>query len=245
MHRRIAIGIAFALLSDVAPSAQAASTYTCTSFVQGPSGSLLEMPLTGMNDKLQIAGMIKNYQTGENTVFFVDSHGQSLPLMLPPFAAADRQRLIGAVNNAGQAVGSAVDRTVFPPRTRGFIVNADGTYEVIDPPVDTPGQRFSDLWASGINDRGDVSGVLMGSNGTVSFIRDPAGFFTIFNDSPSPYDEHAINNRGAFIVGQNLRLPDGSQIPLTLHGARSAGSTSFPMQSPIAEWWQAPLIPAR
>jgi hypothetical protein len=224
MYGRVATGIVFVCLSSMIPAAHAASTYTCTTFVEAElTDHLTGVSVTGMNDYLQIVGTIQDFQS-PNTVFFVDSEGRNLPLSLPSFAAADPNRQIGSVNNAGQVVGSARDETAVPPRTRGFIINADGTYQVIDPPADTPAQTFSDLWASGINDRGEVSGVLMDSNGAVSFVRDSAGFFTIFDDSPSPYDQHAINNRKAVIVGQNLRLPDGSQTPITLHGA-----TSFPM----------------
>lgn len=228
MYRHAAAGIAFIFLAGATPNAQAVSTYTCTIFTEdAPVGSLAGVTLTGMNDQLQIAAMVQDFQSGQNTVFLLDKNGQHLPLTLPPFAAADPLRQIGSINNAGQVVGFAKDQTTTPPRIRGFISNPDGTYEIVDPPADTPDQAFTDIWVSGINDRGEVSGTLMGSNGPVSFIRDSAGFFTIYNDSPSTFNQHAINNAGTVVVDQNLRLRDGSHVPLAFEGNQDFPQTSF------------------
>lgn len=216
------------LLAGVTPSAQAVSTYTCTIFTEdSPVGSLAGVTLTGMNDRMQIPAMLQDFQAGQNTVFLLDKNGQHLPLTLPLFAAADPLRQMGSINNAGQVVGFAKDQTTMPPRIRGFISNPDGTYETIDPPADTPNQAFSDIWVSGINDRGEVSGTLMGGNGPVSFIRDSTGFFTIYNDSPSTFNQHAINNAGTVVVDQALRLRDGSEIPLAFEGNQGFPQTSF------------------
>jgi hypothetical protein len=228
MYGRVLSGIVLVFLSAV-PNARAVSTYTCTTFTEG--GGAFSSPgptITGANDQLQIAGIYQNPSSSQNVSFFVDRNGQTLPLTLPPFAASDPRAQIGSVNNAGQVAGYATDNSLVPPRLRGFISNADGTYLVIDPPPDTSAQSFRDIYVSGINDHGDLSGVLAsideaGNETDYSFIRDSAGFFTISNDSASPYDQHPMNNLQAVIVGSNVRLPDGSMTPLTLHGA-----TNFP-----------------
>lgn len=232
MSGRIASGIAVVFVGCMMPNAQAVSTYTCTTFTEGSGSSVQGLMVTGMNDQMQIAGMYYDPSAGQNGFFFTDENGGSLPLTLPPFVENDRTRQIGSVNNFGQVAGYAMDNTVVPPRHRGFISNPDGTYLVVDPPGDTPTQTFSDIFVSAINDRGDVAGVLGSTDETGLepyrlFIRDSGGFFSIFNKSPSPYFLLWINNSRMEVLGQTLRLQDGSETPLTLHGGTNFPSPAF------------------
>jgi hypothetical protein len=187
---------------------------------------------TGINRQGQIAGSFSSFLP---SWFFVDSHGMSLPVTIPQsFGSA---AMLASVNNMGQVAGSGLDSTVSPARYRGFVSNPDGTYSLIDPPVSTPTQIFSDIYVLSINDNGDLAGMLPvkdenGVTTSYTFIRDNAGFFTLFYPSisllgtpfSSPEFWPEINNardvllsdRSAFT--RRVRHPDGSETPVVPPG---------------------------
>jgi hypothetical protein len=191
---------------------------------------------TGINRQGQIAGSFSNgFSLGW---FFADSSGTSLPVTIPP-PFGDNAALT-SVNNLGQVAGSGLDKTVSPARYRGFVSNPDGTYSLIDPPVSTPTQIFSDIYVLSMNDNGDLAGTLpvkddKGVLTKYTFIRDAAGFFTLFDPSvnqfsiisvsSSPELWPKINNTKDVLLSDypsaftwRVRHPDGSEAPVVPPG---------------------------
>jgi hypothetical protein len=137
----------------------------------------------------------------------------------------------------GSGGGFSLDSTVSPARYRGFVSNPDGTYSLIDPPVSTPTQIFSDIYVLSMNDNGDLAGMLPvkdenGVNTSYTFIRDNAGFFTLFHPSVSlrvllfgPEFWPKINNAKDVLLSDypsaftwRVRHPDGSETPVVPPG---------------------------
>jgi hypothetical protein len=217
----------------ILPRAQAVSTYTCSTFTKSSEPSFPRVFPTGINNARNIAGSFYSSASGVFP-FFTDESGMDLPFAVPPFATSP-QYIISSVNNQGQVAGTALDTTLSPALYRGFISNADGTYFVIEPPANTPNQRFSDILVFGINDRGETSGLVpitSADNLTrdYRFKRDSAGFFSFFDPGPpytlflpsgnisnfiDPRFQTKINNSGAVLLGNpffnTLRLPDGTE----------------------------------
>lgn len=227
------VTLALVLLICVLPRASAVSSYTCT--ILPVAGNLYPSVYpTGFNNQGQIAGTINS------EAFFMDATGMSLPFVVPPFFTAG-QYSVTSLNNLGQVAGYGYDRSASPARNRGFISNPDGTYTMIDPPPNTPTQQFSDLLLFAINDNGDVSGMMpvtdqSGTSTWYSFLRDSAGFLTLFNPGgapPSfPFLFQSINNSQTLVLGGDgqqgvLRLRDGSERPLVYKGNIGFGTQFY------------------
>jgi hypothetical protein len=228
----------------VALPVRAVSTYTCSTFTEDGGGNFPGVFPTSINNQGHIAGSFYPSSPFGTVPFYVDASGMNLPFTAPPFATAENYA-ISSVNNAGQVAGTALDSTISPPLYRGFISNPDGTFVVIYPPANTPDRHYSDVFVSSINDQGDTSGVVSAtdaSNVTTGyrFIRDSAGFFTLFDASPyvpslptgiDPLFQPKLNNSRFVLLGYPfpsvLRSPDGSETTLVYRiGARYSASGS-------------------
>lgn len=211
--------------AGVLPRAKAVSSYTCTTFTEPGETFFPHIYPTGINNAGNIAG---NASLGSGALpFFTDVNGMNLPFAVPPFAVSPNY-IVTSVNNQGQVAGTALDTTLSPPLYRGFISNPDGSYSAIEPPANTPEQSFSDVFVFGINDRGETSGWLpITSSDNITrnyaFKRDTAGFFSFFDPGYSLFGmsrnisdyldqgQAKINNSGAVLLGNSLRLPDGTK----------------------------------
>lgn len=227
------------------PSAQAVSTYTCTTFPegdanahQGPNGEILFAPVyvfpASVNNQEQIAGYYEAAPTiGDFVGFFTDRDGNAITYSGSSNAGPGVASV--AVNNLGQVAGFDLTGV----QITGFINSPDGSSTTFGPPPDTPAQSFTNLLVNAMNDKGTVLGTVDATDkaGKVSrywYLRDPSGQMTLFDPISSslvpPLTEFpggALNNSGVAVLHDRIRHPDGTEQALLFRGAMTSGAAAF------------------
>src|SRR6185312_3013827 len=209
--RAIYLAIAVTLL--VAPAAFASSAYTCTTFQHDSASSTY---VAGINNKGQTVGVWSDGQ--KNHAFLREADGMMKTLTSP--TGSDDFSPVG-INNLGQIAAQS------------FIINADGSYIEIAPPIPPTGVTYlGDPDITGINDKGELSGSTEGSPfgpGTDTiyiFIRGVDGKYRIVSQSRSGSSPSVfagpLNNNDSFIV--HGRYSDGALV--------NADGTSTPLAFP-------------
>lgn len=208
------------LASGAISSARASSAYTCTTFTQGPASFTY---FTGINNNGQVVGIWYNdsppgQPPGPLHAFLRNVDGTTTTLASP---TGSDDFIPAGINNHGQILGQG--------GKGAFILNPDGSYTNIAPAVAPPGEVYLSTGFGGINDKGELTGIIDSKTSPdpndpghveLAFIRGADGIYRIIDrlvDSgpslPGPINnsdfvvEHTGHSEGFLLRPNAPRLP--------------------------------------